>query len=325
MSVLLLPDSGSLADRLASREQLCRLSQRVANETRMWLALLMALAIVRFDGATAFLDRVGPFLAEREAEHNLLFGIVDQLRIDPTAFDGPPYLVAVLDDGHVVGAALRTPPHGLVLSEADDPAVVGSILEDVLAEDSAIPGVLGPVAAAAAFAELWTRWTGRAHRRGRAQRIFRLRRVIPPRPARGSSRIAEPDDSDVLADWLDAFAAEAVPADEPRGDAAATVERWFRTGYRRNHLWVVDGRPVSWAGLGGPTPRGIRVGPVYTPPADRGRGYGSAVVAAATQSALDEGREFCFLFTDLANPTANHIYQAIGYEPVTDIDVYVFG
>ena len=82
---------------------------------------------------------------------------------------------------------------------------------------------------------------------------------------------------------------------------------------------------MSWAGVGGRTPHGTRVGPVYTPPEHRRRGFAGALVAAASQAQLDEGLEFCFLFTDLANPTSNHVYQAIGYEPVTDIDVYVFG
>jgi len=31
-----------------------------------------------------------------------------------------------------------------------------------------------------------------------------------------------------------------------------------------------------------------------------------------------------FLFTDLANPTSNHVYQAIGYQPVCDANDYVF-
>ena len=79
---------------------------------------------------------------------------------------------------------------------------------------------------------------------------------------------------------------------------------------------------MSWAGVGGRTPNGTRIGPVYTPPSERGHGYASALVAAASQAQLDEGLAFCFLFTDLANPTSNHIYQAIGYEPVTDIDAY---
>ncbi|MDP8927425.1 MAG: GNAT family N-acetyltransferase, partial [Actinomycetota bacterium] len=74
----------------------------------------------------------------------------------------------------------------------------------------------------------------------------------------------------------------------------------------------------------GPTPNGIRVGPVYTPPDLRNRGYASALVASLTQRELDAGRSFCFLYTDLANSTSNKIYQRIGYEPVTDISVYLF-
>jgi predicted GNAT family acetyltransferase len=87
----------------------------------------------------------------------------------------------------------------------------------------------------------------------------------------------------------------------------------------------VDDRPVSLAGYGGPTRHGIRIGPVYTPPAERRRGYASACVAALSQQLLDRGRRFCFLFTDLANPTSNHIYQQIGYRPVSDVDEYRFG
>ncbi|HJW22008.1 MAG TPA: GNAT family N-acetyltransferase, partial [Candidatus Limnocylindrales bacterium] len=75
---------------------------------------------------------------------------------------------------------------------------------------------------------------------------------------------------------------------------------------------------------GGLTPNGIRVGPVYTPPELRGRGYASNLVAGVSQLQLDAGRTFVFLFTDLANPTANKIYQEIGYEPVNDVDEYEF-
>jgi predicted GNAT family acetyltransferase len=89
------------------------------------------------------------------------------------------------------------------------------------------------------------------------------------------------------------------------------------------YLWE-DGEPVSLAGCGSPTPNGIRVGPVYTPPARRGRGYASALTAQLTSLLLSSGHRFCFLFTDLANPTSNRIYQRIGYEPVSDVDEYRF-
>ena len=88
-------------------------------------------------------------------------------------------------------------------------------------------------------------------------------------------------------------------------------------------LWDDDG-PVSLAGYGAPTPNGIRVGPVYTPPELRGRGYASALTAGLTERLLAEGRLFCFLFTNLANPTSNSIYQQVGYRPVTDVTVWRF-
>jgi predicted GNAT family acetyltransferase len=151
-------------------------------------------------------------------------------------------------------------------------------------------------------------------------------RVIPPPPPPGQMRLAVAADFRLLVDWLLAFTAEALPEeDNDPVDAERAVSRWLYEGFKRAYLWEVDGRPVSLAGVGGRTPHGTRVGPVYTPPEHRRRGFAGALVAAASQAQLDEGLEFCFLFTDLANPTSNHVYQAIGYEPVTDIDVYVFG
>jgi predicted GNAT family acetyltransferase len=81
---------------------------------------------------------------------------------------------------------------------------------------------------------------------------------------------------------------------------------------------------VSLCGYGGRTPHGTRIGPVYTPPDLRARGYGSAVTAHATKEQLDGGRDYCFLYTDLSNPTSNKIYMKIGYERVCDSAEYAF-
>ena len=83
-------------------------------------------------------------------------------------------------------------------------------------------------------------------------------------------------------------------------------------------LWEADGRPVSLVCFGGPTPTGIRIGPVYTPPEHRGHGYASALTAEVSAQQLAGGRSFCFLYTDLGNPTSNAIYMRIGYERVCD-------
>ncbi len=62
----------------------------------------------------------------------------------------------------------------------------------------------------------------------------------------------------------------------------------------------------------------VRIMSVYTPPEHRRRGYASACVAAVSTWARAQGVDTCVLYTDLANPTSNKIYQAIGYRPVED-------
>ena len=98
----------------------------------------------------------------------------------------------------------------------------------------------------------------------------------------------------------------------------------LRIADRDLFIWE-DGGPVSTVTKTRHSTHGIVVSLVYTPPAHRNRGYASAAVAALSQQLLDAGWEFCSLFTDLANPTSNSIYQRIGYRPVADFDEYIFG
>ncbi|HET7181500.1 MAG TPA: GNAT family N-acetyltransferase [Candidatus Limnocylindrales bacterium] len=279
--------------------------------------------VLRFASVPEYLDRAGPFLEAREAEHNLIFGIASQIVQDPTLY-GAPYLAAVLDGDRVVGAALRTPPWRIVLSVFEDDA---GAVADALAGDLAgepLPGMVGPTEATTAFAAAWAARTGAAATLTRHERSFRLRHVIPPRPAPGHMVRGVDEHRAILAAWSKAFEEEAHTAPPGPTDHDAVADRWIRGIGRTAWLWIDAGRPVSLAGVGGLTPHGVRVGPVYTPPELRGRGYASNLVAEASQLQLDGGRQFVFLFTDLANPTANKIYQSIGYEPVIDIDEYAF-
>ena len=84
-------------------------------------------------------------------------------------------------------------------------------------------------------------------------------------------------------------------------------------------LWEHEHEVVSLAGYRSTSPNGARVGPVYTPPERRGRGYASALVAALSQQQLDEGRAYCVLYTDLGNATSNSIYQNVGYEFIEEV------
>ena len=276
----------------------------------------------RFDSVEAFLRAAGPFLRSREAAHCLILGIAANLRThppDPAA--QPPYLATVRDGRRVVLVAFQTPPWQMVLSEVDDEAALDLVVAD--RRGTSLPAVIGPAEHVETFARLWSAAEAVPHRLAMRERIWRLSGVVPPRPSDGAMRAAGTADRAVLAAWLEAFADEAL--DEGGvPDVGAMVERWLTAGDDRTMWLWADGEPVSLCGVSGRTPTGIRIGPVYTPPAMRGRGYASNLVAAASQHQLDGGRRACFLFTDLANPTSNHVYEAIGYVPVRDVDRYVF-
>ncbi len=277
--------------------------------------------VERSSTVAAFLGRAGPFLEAREAEHNLIFGICSTIEADPGAFDGPPYLAAVLHGDKVVGAAIRTPPWRVAISMMDHPGAIHRLVDDLAGQP--LPGVVGPAEWSGPFAEAWARQAGLQPRLATHERSYRLRAVRPPRPAPGRMVRAQPSERLVLSAWLEAFTIEALEDDPPQ-DYDRMSDRWIRGVGKTAYLWVDEERPVSLTGVGGLTPHGTRVGPVYTPPELRGRGYASNLVAGVSQLQLDSGREFVFLFTDLANPTSNRIYQSIGYEPVNDVDMWDF-
>jgi GNAT superfamily N-acetyltransferase len=150
--------------------------------------------------------------------------------------------------------------------------------------------------------------------RGRTDlRLFRLSALVRPATVAGFPRRAEQRDQEVLEDWVAAFHAEAGGFGEaPR----SAVERAITAGGA--WLWCdPTGTAVSTAWRRAAVAGSARIGPVYTPAEHRGRGYGSAVTAAATQDVLNDGA-VPVLFTDLANATSNHIYRELGYTPVED-------
>jgi predicted GNAT family acetyltransferase len=278
----------------------------------------------RFEDVQAFVERVEPFLMQDEAAHNLILGLCSTLLLTDT-YPIPPYLGCCEVDGEIVGVALRTPPYNFILSKLKDDGAVEAFALDAHALYGELPGVIGLKGIASVFADYWQKLTGKVARLSVAERSFRLEKVIPVLGVSGAYCPATPADFDLLVEWWMAFASEAMEA-VPREEAEKAVHMRLESvpQIRGLRIWSNDGKPVSMAGYGGPTPNGIRIGPVYTPPEQRQHGYASALTAALSQELLDRGKRFVSLFTDLSNPTSNHIYQTIGYQPVCDVDVFRF-
>ncbi|MDX6417816.1 MAG: hypothetical protein QOG28_2436, partial [Trebonia sp.] len=156
----------------------------------------------------------------------------------------------------------------------------------------------------------------------RGLRLYRLGELAWPGPAPdGAPRVAADSDASLLTRWFTAFADEVHDAEAGEDQAAAVRDKLSHGGVL---LWEAGGRPVAVAGVSRQVAETLRVGPVYTPPELRGRGYASAVTAEASRRAREAGAEEVLLYTDLANPTSNSIYQRIGYRAVEDRVVLAF-
>ena len=151
------------------------------------------------------------------------------------------------------------------------------------------------------------------------QRLHALYGVPRMPDVAGSTRTAIAEDGPLLADWLEMFRDEAVPHDP--APARATLEKVAAGG--RHTLWVVDGAPVSVAGIARRLQSVVAIAPVFTPPSLRGRGYAAAVTAVLAQRLLAEGKAAVCLFTDLRNAASNRCYAKIGFKGVYDGLLYL--
>jgi predicted GNAT family acetyltransferase len=272
--------------------------------------------VVAHSSPVAFLEAAEPVLMADEALNGLPIGIANALVEGRQFGPEPPLLLTVHADGDVIGAALRTPPWDLLLSRMDGRAR-DALVEWLAVHTPTLPGINGESVLAKAVAEVLADRTGRRARDVVNTRLFELRSVIPAPDPGGRMRVATEADRELVAAWYDGFHDEADHA------APARLGPDHQLAAGKIHLWVdADERPVSLATRNREMPNGASIGPVYTPPEERGHGYATALVGALSQAILDQGKTYASLFTDLANPVSNAIYPRVGYRPIADMTMW---
>lgn len=285
--------------------------------------------LTRYQQPTEFIARTRDTFLQNEAINSLILGI--SLGLEHTStfaeYSGSPYLATVEDDSTLVLAAVMTPPYNIILysrSNNYQPALE-LLLGEIRARQLPLPGCIGPEPLVSDFARLWQRQTAQLYNITLNERLFSLSTVDHPPSAPGTIRLATDADFPLVNQWLLEFHLEAQPGENLDHELfEQTNRRKMRNG--DIYLWELPGGEiVSLAGKTRPIVHTISIGPVYTPPAYRGKGYASNCVAALSQHLLDSGWQSCCLFTDLANPTSNSIYQKIGYRPLCDFNMYTFG
>lgn len=143
-----------------------------------------------------------------------------------------------------------------------------------------------------------------------------LAHLIPPQNMRSDSFQmvdAERIDRNTLLRWLRAYEIEALGAqDRPALDSRIASRLVHALNDRNMWALVVDGVPVSLAGFNAELPDMVQIGPVWTPPEQRGNGYARILVAKTLLAARARGVVQAVLTTD--SPAAAKAYEAIGFE-----------
>jgi len=268
----------------------------------------------------AFAEVAGRFLARDEAANNQQLAVLDHLSRGRMADVEVEMLRAVPEGGgdgpdDTLSVVVRTPPYNALVCVGGTFEQREPLLADMLTRGVDLPGFNGRADDASEAAAWWAARTGRSTRVAMRLGVYRLTEVSDKPRAGGVMRLVTEADRDMVLEWFDGF-------NEATNNALRSpAEAWasFNGGdFRRLYLWEVDGVPVSVAGLSGRTPNGRRIGPVYTPPEARKRGYAEALVADLCRSILAAGSRFCFLFTDLDNPTSNHVYRDVGFHQIQE-------
>jgi len=280
-----------------------------------------------YEDISIFSNLALPFLLNHEVENGLILTKLNSLKKNIYRYGGDLPLFLTLTKGNEVKLiTIRTPPHDLLISYTDELDTIEILVESLLKRKKKLSGVLGFKDAADKFTRLWCEKSNLDSYLLRNERIFKLEEVSEDTLGINKFHVATKEYEKIVLNWAREMLKEALSdiTDEELDRNISNFKEEFENNDSQIFLLFDENKPVSMARKAGKSPNGNGINLVYTPPSLRRRGYATECVAKLSKLLLEEGNNYCFLFTDLSNPTSNSIYQKIGYRPVIDENHYKF-
>jgi predicted GNAT family acetyltransferase len=127
--------------------------------------------------------------------------------------------------------------------------------------------------------------------------------------------LAQDVSKDVLVKWMKSYDIEALGASKG-GSSEKQVEEHESLRFQKNDSWVLllDGTPVSFSAFNARLTDMLQVGPIWTPPEYRNKGFARLLLAYTLYQEKLKGTKQAILFTD--NPAAIKAYLAIGFKKI---------
>ncbi|MEN1934053.1 GNAT family N-acetyltransferase [Paenibacillus sp. 102] len=246
-----------------------------------------------------------PILERNEQENNLILGVLQSV-------ENPLFMAAAKRNENTILIFLQTERKQMIVAKSvASREEVKEIAKQLVTVYPNIPGLIGEKRVVTQLAEEIAQLEQKKLSIRMNQGIYKLEKVKKQWNEQGIFRQVNDDELPFIEEWVHQFC-EDVHLPTTAEDAKQTAYALVST--KRLFGLEVDGELVSVAAITRPTKSNITVNFVYTPKEARKKGHASNCVAALSQYMLDQGYKTTTLYTDLANPTSNKIYQEVGYE-----------
>ena len=253
---------------------------------------------------TEFLKKYEAYFRENEVTCSLMWGICKK-------FDHLDLMIESRND-HDFILGVRAGKNLILVANTLDESLFKALVNFM--EEIDYPGLIGRKDHCLLYHKLYKRLTGKEMIVTMDQRIYTCHQTHPVSLSRGHVRLASHKDIEKLSQWAYDFSKE-IGEDTDIDQAKNGVQ--YLIDHKNLYVLDIDNQIVSMTGRTRALYLTESIGYVYTPPGKRGNGYASKVVQIVTQDIINDGKT-AVLYTDLSNPTSNHIYMDIGYKPHMD-------
>ncbi|MBY0598620.1 GNAT family N-acetyltransferase [Bacillus bingmayongensis] len=262
-----------------------------------------------YEDVSHFKKEVSPILEMNEQENNLLLGVLQST-------ENPLFMAVAKQNEKIALIFLQTEEKQMIVAKVEvSQEIIVEIAKQLTKVYPNIPGLIGEKRVVTQLAKEIAQLEQKKLSIHMKQGVYELKKVKKKWDEHGFFRQVNSGELALIEKWVYQFCEGVhLPTTEEK------AKRIANTLVSTNRLfgWEVDGRLVSLAAITRPTKSNVTVNFVYTPKEERKKGYASNCVAALSQRMLDLGYKTTTLYTDLANPTSNKIYQEIGYEPIME-------
>jgi len=185
------------------------------------------------------------------------------------------------------------------------------VAEEVYKIDNELLGVNAETEIGNKFAKYYCEIAKKQYKVEKYLKILVLEELLPFQKIEAvTMREATENDRQQLIQYIKNFHKDALGEEKTDEEANEKVDAYLENGY---YLLEKEVKIVSQAVIGRDLIKGKGISGVYTSREERGKGYAYELVYKLSKKCLDEGAEYCVLYTDAENPISNYVYEKIGY------------